>query len=269
MNLDYFQVSILAIIQGLTEFLPISSSAHLIFPSALWGWPDQGLSFDVAVHVGTFLAVLYFYRQTVQSLVRAWFSHVLQGRQSADGNLAWLIVLATIPAGLAGVFMQDIVEQYARAIPVIAASSVVFAILLLISQKRSKNSLTLASLNWQQALLIGIAQAFALIPGTSRSGVTMTAALFCHLNKHDAAKFSFLLSMPIIFASGALKGTQLLQSDLVTFDWFQLLYSIALSGLVALACIHWFLNLIERVGFMPFVIYRIVLGGALGIVYLT
>ncbi len=269
MNLDYFQVSVLAIIQGLTEFLPISSSAHLIFPSALWGWPDQGLSFDVAVHVGTFLAVLFFYRQTVQAMTKAWLVQVSGGKPSADANLAWLILLATIPAGLAGILLQDAVEIYARALPVIAISSVVFALLMLLAQKQSSGRIDLASLSWRQALLIGFAQALALIPGTSRSGVTMTAALFCHLNKRDAAKFSFLLSMPIIFASGVLKTVQLLQEEPSTVDWLQLAYGIGLSGLVALACIHWFLRLIERIGFLPFVIYRVVLGGALGIVYLT
>jgi undecaprenyl-diphosphatase len=269
MNLDYFQVSILAIIQGLTEFLPISSSAHLIFPSALWGWPDQGLSFDIAVHVGTFFAVLFFYRETVHSLAIAWLAHVVKGNRSAEANLAWLIVLATIPAVLAGAFLQSAVEQYARAIPVIAISSVVFAFLLFISEKKNRSSLDLRNLSWQQALFIGVAQALALIPGSSRSGATITAALFCNLDKHDAAKFSFLLSMPIIFASGLLKGGQLLQAEQLSIDWLQLAYGVVLSGLVALGCIHWFLKLIERIGFLPFVIYRIVLGAVLGIVYLT
>ena len=269
MNLDYFQVSVLAIIQGLTEFLPISSSAHLIFPSALWGWPDQGLSFDVAMHVGTFFAVLLFYRRTVYTLALAWFAHVIRGEKSADSKLAWLIVLATIPAGLSGFLFQGVVEEYARALPVIAVSSIVFALLLSISEKQSKSRLDLSNLSWQQALFIGFAQALALIPGTSRSGVTMTAALFCQLNKHDAAKFSFLLSMPIIFASGLLKGGQLFLTDQHSVDWLQLIYGTVLSGLVALFCIHWFLKLIERVGFLPFVIYRVILGAVVGIVYLT
>lgn len=269
MNLDYFQVTILAIIQGITEFLPISSSAHLIFPSSILGWPDQGLSFDVALHVGTFLAVLSFYRHTVLSLVRAWLRHITTGEKSADANLAWLIVIASVPAGIAGVLFQSAVEEYARALPIIAISSVFFAILLLFSERRSKAHFSLENMTWQHALFIGLAQAMALIPGTSRSGVTMTAALLCHINKQEAAKFSFLLSMPIIFASGLLKGGQLIQSETVSIDWIQLAYSVVLTGLIALACIHWFLKLIERVGFLPFVIYRIVLGAVLGIVYLT
>ena len=269
MNLDYFQVSVLALIQGITEFLPISSSAHLIFPSALWGWPDQGLTFDVAVHIGTFLAVVIFYRHEVVSLITAWLAHVIQNKKSSEANLAWLIVLATLPAAIAGALLQDVVENYARALPVIALSSVFFALLLWVLEKRSSNSLTLENLNWRQALFIGFAQALALIPGTSRSGAMITAALLCHFNKGEAAKFSFLLSMPIIFASGVLKGSELFQSERLAVDWLQLIYAIALSGLVALACIHWFLKLIERVGLLPFVIYRIVLGAVLGIVYLT
>ncbi len=269
MNLDYFQISILALIQGLTEFLPISSSAHLIFPSALLGWPDQGLTFDVAVHVGTFSAVLYYYRQTVASLVLAWIAHLGTAKPTSESNLAWLIIIGTIPAGAAGVLLQDFIETYARAIPVIAASSIVFAVLLLLSDKNSHQKLTLEHLNWRQALFIGIAQALALIPGTSRSGATMTAALFCHLQRRDAATFSFLLSMPIIFASGLLKGVELIRSEELVIDWLQLLYGVVLSGMVALVCIHWFLKLIERVGFMPFVIYRIVLGLMLGLIYLS
>lgn len=268
MDVDFFQVAVLAVIQGITEFLPISSSGHLILPSMVLGWPDQGLTFDVAVHVGTLLAVVYYYRSDVIELLQAWFRSLVARRSTPQSRLAWLIILATIPAGLAGILVDDYVEQYARALPVIATTSLVFALLLFWSEKSSSSETSISSLSWKQAAFIGFAQALALIPGTSRSGATMTAALFCNMPKGDAAKFSFLLSMPIIFASGLLKTSQLVSATESSVDWLQLLIGLVISGLVALACIHWFLALIEKMGFLPFVVYRIILAFALGLFYL-
>lgn len=270
MDLDLIQVSLLAILQGLTEFLPISSSGHLLLPSLLLGWADQGLSFDVAVHMGTLLAVIGYFREDISRLLVAWFLSFRSGQSSDDSKLVWLLVIATLPAGLTGLLFSDALELYARSVVIVAVTSILFALLLLWSDWAGEQRRELIDLNWKQALFIGIAQMLALIPGTSRSGVTMTAALFCNLNRKAAARFSFLLAIPIILASGLLKTIEVLNSDSglgVADDWLILVYAAGVAALVAFSCIHFFLRLIESIGFLPFVIYRIVLGVWLLAVY--
>jgi undecaprenyl-diphosphatase len=270
LDLDLIQVSLLATLQGLTEFLPISSSGHLLLPSLLLGWADQGLGFDVAVHVGTLLAVLAYFRSDIRRLLVAWILSLGGGNTSDDSKLVWLVLIATLPAGIAGLLFSDVLEHYTRSVLIVAVTSIVFALLLLWSDRAGKQRQELFDLNWKQALFIGIGQMLALIPGTSRSGVTMTAALFCNLNRQAAARFSFLLAIPIILASGLLKSIEVVNSDnglAVAEDWLILVYAAGVSALVAFSCIHFFLRLIESIGFLPFVIYRIVLGSLLLAVY--
>jgi undecaprenyl-diphosphatase len=262
-GLDFFQVTILAALQGATEFLPISSSGHLILPSLLFAWNDQGLTFDVAVHVGTLFAVLIYFKDDLQRLVLALTMSVYRREQSQDSKLAWMLLAATIPAGFSGLLFASQVEQYGRSLLLIGITSIGFGLLLLVSDRIGNKQRTLADMNWKTALLIGFAQILALIPGTSRSGVTMTAALFCNLDRAAAARFSFLLAIPIIAASGLLRGIQLLRDGKESVEWLVLLYAIFISAVVAYLCIHYFLQLIERFGFLPFVIYRVLLGIAL------
>ena len=263
LGLDIFQVTILAALQGATEFLPISSSGHLILPSLIFAWNDQGLTFDIAVHVGTLFAVLVYFRDDLQRLVFALTLSVFQRKHSEDSKLAWMLLAATIPAGLSGLLFATQVEQYGRSLILIGITSIFFGLLMFVSDRSGSKQLTLADMNWKTALLIGFSQVLALIPGTSRSGVTMTAALFCNLDRAAAARFSFLLAIPIITASGLLRGIQLLQTDTESVGWLVLLYAIFISAVVAYLCIHYFLQLIERIGFLPFVIYRVLLGIAL------
>ncbi|MEQ8407602.1 MAG: undecaprenyl-diphosphate phosphatase [Gammaproteobacteria bacterium] len=266
-ELGFVHLTILALIQGLTEFLPISSSAHLILPSQLLGWPDQGLVFDVAVHLGTLLAVVcYFYRDLIAMLV-AWLGSFVGRGDRTQARLAWMLIIATLPAGLAGLLLNDLVAEYGRSSLVIAAASIVFALGLYWADKQRRGTLALDSLGWREAIWIGLAQMLALIPGTSRSGVTMMAGLLCQLSREDAARFSFLLAIPIILASGGLQGLELATAQAEPIAWAQLLYGVVISALVAFACIHYFLQLIPRLGFLPFVIYRIVLGVVLLAVY--
>lgn len=273
MNLDFLQISLLAILQGLTEFLPISSSGHLLLPSILFGWTDQGLTFDVAVHLGSLLAVVIYFRRDIQRLTLAWFDSVAARQQSDDSRLAWLLIIATVPGGIAGLLASDLIEEYARSVVVVAITSIVFALLLLWSDrakiKRDNKQKGLLELNWKSALFIGCAQVLALIPGTSRSGVTMMAGLFCQLTRGAAARFSFLMSIPIILASGLLQSFELYSAGSDGFQWLTLLYAATISGLVAFSCIHFFLQLIERVGFLPFVVYRIFLGTLLLLIFFT
>lgn len=258
------EVIILAIIQGLTEFLPISSSAHLILPSAIFGWQDQGIVFDVAVHVGTLFAVMLYFRQDIANLTLGWVKS-LGGQHSTDSKLAWWVILATIPAGLAGLFAADLIELYLRSPYVIAVTTIVFGLALWLADAKAKQIQTMESLTWRQALLIGIAQAVALIPGTSRSGITMTAALMLGLDRLSAARFSFLLSIPIIILSGGYQGLKLFSTP-TNYDVNAILLGTGLSFVSALICIHLFLKVINRMGMLPFVIYRLVLGAVLFIV---
>jgi undecaprenyl-diphosphatase len=258
---DYFRATVLALIQGLTEFLPISSSAHLIFPSQLMGWDDQGLAFDVAVHLGTLAAVLWYFRQQVLQLSVAWCQHVFTQKHSAESHLAWLIMLATLPAVIAGFLLKGVVETWFRHIAVIAVTTIVFGGLLWMAEKHSRMERGMHTLTWRVALVIGMAQVLALVPGTSRSGITMTAALFCHLDRDTASRFSFLLSIPVIAGAALLMTVDLLREPVV--DWLGLAYATILSAIVAYLCIHYFLKFINTIGFLPFVLYRLLLGASL------
>ncbi|SEK74871.1 Undecaprenyl-diphosphatase [Colwellia chukchiensis] len=256
------EVFILAIIQGLTEFLPISSSAHLILPSAILGWQDQGLAFDVAVHVGTLLAVVLYFRQEVANMAIAWFNTLKGQRDNFDGQLAWWIIFATIPAGLFGLFGKDFIEAHFRSALVIAGTTLLFGVLLGFADIKAKQNVSIEKLGFKGAMLIGLAQALALIPGTSRSGITMTIGLMLGLSRENAARFSFLLSIPAIAMAGSYLTLKLaLEAQAV--DWSAMGLGSVLAFVSAYACIHYFLILVGKVGMMPFVVYRLLLGAGL------
>jgi|TARA_R110002060_G_scaffold33705_1_gene44539 undecaprenyl-diphosphatase len=256
------EVFILALIQGLTEFLPISSSAHLILPSAVLGWKDQGLAFDVAVHVGTLLAVVLYFRKEVGSMAVAWFDTLKGERDNFDGKLAWWIIFATIPAGLFGLLGKDFIEEHLRSALVIAATTLLFGFLLGFADFKAKQNKTIENLGFKGAMLIGLAQAIALIPGTSRSGITMTIGLMLGLSRENAARFSFLLSIPAIAMAGSYLTLKLIL-EAGNVDWAAMGLGSALAFVSAYACIHYFLIMVNKIGMMPFVIYRLVLGAGL------
>ena len=260
--IDWCQAVLLALMQGLTEFLPISSSAHLVIPSLLLDWPDQGLAFDVAVHVGTLSAVLLYYRDDLLVMARSWFGSLAGGAASADSRLVWYLALATIPAGLVGLAAGDFIESDLRKLPVIATTTLVFGLLLGIADRRAVAAGAGRSLNLGLALAIGMAQALAPVPSVSRSGITITAALLLGMDRQGAARFSFLLSIPIIASAGVLKTWELSHSAMPV-DWLILGLGAAISGVTAYSCIALFLRLLDRIGMMPFVYYRLVLAGVL------
>lgn len=260
--MDLWHILVLSIIQGLTEFLPISSSAHLILPSQLLGWPDQGLAFDVAVHVGTLAAVVWYFRREVGKLGRAWVVDTSRRQVGPDSYLAWAIILGTVPAGLAGLLLDDWISSHLRSGLVIAITTIVFGLVLWWSDAVGRRQRNLPGLTLRDALIIGVAQALALIPGTSRSGITMTAALFLGFNRESAARFSFLLSIPLIAAAGLLKVIELIELGAAA-DWASIALGAAMSFISAVICIHLFLAFLERIGLMPYVIYRMVLGAVL------
>jgi undecaprenyl-diphosphatase len=270
------EIIILAILQGLTEFLPISSSAHLILPSAVLGWQDQGLAFDVAVHVGTLLAVVLYFRKEVGRMAVAWFGTLgvksyhdsSQGlNEGFDGKLAWWILFATVPAGLFGLLGKDLIELHLRSAMVIAITTLLFGALLgyadiLTSKRKAHEHKPMEKLGLKGAMLIGLAQAIALIPGTSRSGITMTIGLMLGLSRENAARFSFLLSIPAIAMAGSYLTLKLVTST-EAVDWPAMGLGSVLAFVSAYACIHYFLILLDKIGMMPFVIYRLLLGGGL------
>jgi len=264
--MDLLQIIVLALLQGFTEFLPISSSAHLILPSQVLGWPDQGLAFDVATHVGTLSAVLLYFRQDVQQLITGWLTTGFSSTPSTEGRLAWLIVAATVPAGLCGILFDGWIEENLRSTQVIATTTIVFGLLLWFADARSKQQKELLELTLFAALVIGAFQALALIPGTSRSGITITAALLLGFRREPAARFSFLLSIPLILAAGGLKTIELVQSAIVV-DWFAIGLATLVAAVSAYICIYFFLALINRMGMLPFVVYRLTLGSVLVIAF--
>ena len=258
MIVDLLHVILLAAIQGLTEFLPISSSAHLILPSVILGWQDQGLAFDVAVHLGSLVAVIIYFYNDIKQLTICWSRSLFSGQSSPESRLGWHVILSTIPTALAGLIFNDFIELHLRTISVIAVTTIIFGLALGLADYRSSKSKGIYAFTWKSALFVGCAQALALIPGTSRSGITITAALFLGFERTAAAKFSFFLAIPIILLSGLYKAAQLVDQPKIL--WSDLAIGSMLSFITAYVCIHFFIGLISRIGMMPFVVYRLILG---------
>lgn len=260
--MDAGQAIVLALVQGLTEFLPISSSAHLVLCRHVLGAPEgpADLAFDVALHLGTLLAVLVWFRGDLVRLGRALR---MPGAAGAGGEarLAWGILVATVPVGLGGILLGTGADLLRKPLW-IAIATIVFGVLLWHADRLGRRDRAIHEIAWLDVLGVGLAQALALVPGTSRSGITMTAGLYLGLDRCAAARFSFLLSIPVILAASALSLATLLEAGSDP-DWGSLLLGTAVAGASAFACIEFFMRLIERVGYAPFVAYRLLLGAVL------
>lgn len=256
--MDILQIIVLALVQGLTEFLPISSSAHLILVPYLTDWPDQGLAFDVAVHVGTLTAVVIYFRKEISAMFFAWIAS-LTGRHTEDSKLAWGVLIGTIPVGLAGLLFKDVISEHLRTPLVIAVTTLIFGFLLWYADWSGKRQRDEHTMSWKDIIVIGCSQAIALIPGTSRSGITITAGLMLGLTAPAAARFSFLLSIPVIVLAGGMETLDYLKVASIN-DMSDLIIGALISAVSAYLCIHYFLMLLERIGMTPFVIYRLLLG---------
>ena len=252
---------VVALVQGVTEYLPISSSGHLILIPALSDWPDQGVRIDVAAHVGSLGAVLVYFRADVAGLVRGALS-LARRRADPGRRLFLLLVLATVPAVVAGAAVVKLVPGGIRGLEVIAWTMTVGAVLLYLADRFGPRVNDVAAMTARQAFAIGLAQALALVPGTSRAGITMTAARMFGFTRQEAARFSMLMSIPIILAAGALSGAELVAAGdaLVTGD---ALIAAALAFLAAWATITVLMRWLRTASFTPLVIYRLALGGAL------
>lgn len=262
-----WHVAALAFLQGLTEFLPISSSAHLILLPSLSGWDDQGIAFDVAVHVGTLSAVVLYFRHELVVMSGDWLYSLRTRQQRGDSRLAWGVLLGTIPVGLGGLLLSAMDPEWLRSPMVIAITTILFGLLLWWADYAGKRGRDEHSLSLKDILIIGVAQALALIPGTSRSGITITAGLLLGLTREAAARFSFLLSIPVIVLAGGLEAYKGITRQ-VQVDWSAAVTGTVLAGVSAYLCIHFFLKLLDRVGMVPFVIYRLILGVVLLAIYL-
>ena len=255
--MDIIQTIILAIIQGLTEFLPISSSAHLILVSELSDWPDQGTAFDVALHLGTLLAVLYYFRSEVSDMMKA--KHFTSMDNAINSQLG-IIVISTLPIILVGGLFNDFVTENLRTSMVIALASIFFGIILYLADTNQQQRSQVVNLSLKLGLIIGLFQVLALIPGTSRSGITIAAGLFLGLSRVEASRFSFLLAIPVIIAASVLQSYELFTNDQININYMNFILGIAISSFVAFLTIQWFLELVSRIGMLPFVIYRVLLG---------
>jgi len=257
-----YQAIILAIIQGLTEFLPVSSTAHLtLFPWFL-GWKDPGLTFDVALHAGTLVAVLlYFWRLWLDMLLAA----AGQGKGSAteieeERKLFWYLVVGTIPGGIAGYLFEHAAEEQLRRPMIIGVAMIGVALLMWAGERFSRREEGLGQVTFLDSIVVGVAQAFAVIPGVSRSGVTMTAGLFRNMTRETAARFSFLLSTPLIAGAALKKGLEIRHEGLPPEMKLPFAVGIVVSGLVGYVVIAWLIRYLERRTFTVFIVYRLALG---------
>jgi undecaprenyl-diphosphatase len=255
---DFFLALLLALIQGLTEFLPVSSSAHLLFPSLLFGAKDFGVAFDISVHAGTLTAVIYFFKKEIQGLLQAW-NPLTASRSKENFSLGFNLLIATLPIVVVGLVASDVIESRSSNIDSIAWANLVFAGLLYASFKSSNQSKSLSELTLFAALIIGCFQALAVFPGASRSGMAITGALIIGLNLKDTSKFAFLLSIPTILGALVLmlaKGAY----SIALSEMFLMLTGFIGSALIAFFTIKSFLQFVEKIGMTPFVLYRVALG---------
>ena len=261
--MDIIQTITLALIQGFTEFLPVSSSAHLVIIPKFLEWPDQGLAFDVVLHFATLCAIMFYYRSTLVVISKDFFGSIVSRRLQGEAMLAWAILLGTVPVGIAGLLFEDYIELNFRSYQVVAFATIFFAILLGFSDWIHKAlGKSRDFIRGSDILIIGCFQVLALIPGTSRSGITITAALFIGLSRTLSIKYAFLLSIPVIALATFLKTFELF-NKVHQVDWTLLLMGFIITFITAYTTIVFFIRLVEKIGFMPFVIYRIFLGALL------
>jgi undecaprenyl-diphosphatase len=258
--MDFFQTITLALVQGLSEFLPISSSAHLILVPKITDWPDQGLAFDVVMHLGTLTAVVYYYQNTLKAMSNDFYRSIIKCQSVGESKLAWGVLLGTIPVGILGLLFKDSIALNFRSLEVIAYTTLIFGILLgIASWFNTRNPNPRISINWFDVLFIGMMQALALIPGTSRSGITITAGLLIGLSRQMSIQFAFLLSIPVIAIASASILIELYgQPQVVNISL--LFLGFVISALSSYFTIVFFIKLLDRVGMMPFVVYRLLLG---------
>jgi undecaprenyl-diphosphatase len=262
--MSLYLLTILSLVQGITEFLPISSSAHLVLTR--WLWTGSGtdaalnLALDVALHVGTLAAVMLYFRADVLALLRGTL-RLITGRRDGEAQLAWLVLLATLPAIVAGFLLKSLIETNLRGVEIIAWTTLGFGILLWFADRTSTNG-RVSDLDWKKVLLVGFAQAFALVPGVSRSGITITAGRWLGLGREEAARFALLLSLPTIAGAAVLSALELDTSNasIIVQDAF---IGATIAFVTAYIAISVMMGWLRKATFTPFVVYRVLLGAVL------
>jgi undecaprenyl-diphosphatase len=259
--MTYAQGLVLGLVQGATEFLPVSSSGHLVLIPMVLGWPDQGLAFDAVIHLGTLGALVAYFRRELRAMLAS-----LGGRRDdrATRRLGLLVLVSTIPAGVAGLLLDHLVERHLRRAGVVAVSAIVWGLVMLaadrLAVRRPPATRREEALSWGQGLFVGVAQALALIPGTSRSGITITAGLVGGLDRPTAARFAFLLGIPITAAAGAAKALDLARGGVPVDDRGPLAVALVAAFASGWAAVWFLVNYLKRNTLVPFVVYRVALG---------
>ncbi|MFC5338163.1 undecaprenyl-diphosphate phosphatase [Leucobacter denitrificans] len=267
-----FEAIILGIVQGLTEFLPVSSSAHLRVTSELMGIGDAGAAFTAITQIGTEAAVIVFFWRDIVRIIGKWFQS-LSGktvpRNDPDARMGWWIILGTIPIVVLGLLFQDQIESTLRSLWFVAISLIVFGLLLGVADRVGKRTRPLEKLTWKHGLFYGLAQSLALIPGVSRSGGTITAGLLMGYTREAAARYSFLLAIPAVLGSGFYQVFKVIRSPEGQAPMSLTLIASVVAFVVALVVIGVFMRYISKGSFMPFVVYRVLLGGTIIVLLLT
>ncbi|MGA0003566.1 MAG: undecaprenyl-diphosphate phosphatase [Candidatus Nanopelagicales bacterium] len=268
-QLSWLQAIILGISQGLTEFLPISSTAHTLIVSRLLGWPDPGAAFTAVTQVGTELAVVIYFRNDIARILKAWFASLTKAdqRSNPDAKMGWYVIIGTIPIGIAGLAFKSSIETTARNLWLVAGSLIVMGILLGLADRYARHTKSEVDINTKNAILFGLGQALALIPGVSRSGATITAGLAMGFKRDVAARYSFLLAIPAVFASAALTAGDIATDDFV--NWPATIVATVVAFVVGYFVIAGLMKYLQTRTFLPFVIYRIGLGTLLLVLLAT
>jgi undecaprenyl-diphosphatase len=268
-QLSWLQAIVLGISQGLTEFLPISSTAHTLIVSKLLGWPDPGAAFTAVTQVGTELAVVIYFRQDIARILKAWFSSLTKKSERAnpDAKMGWYVIIGTIPIGIAGLAFKSSIETTARNLWLVAATLIVMGILLGLADRYARHTKSETDINTKNAILFGLGQALALIPGVSRSGATITAGLAMGFKRDVAARYSFLLAIPAVFASAALTAGDISSDSFV--NWPATIVATIVAFVVGYFVIASLMKYLQTRTFLPFVIYRIALGALLMVLLAT
>ena len=259
--LDFLKAVVLGVLQGLTEFLPISSSAHLrIFPE-LFGWGDPGAAFTAVIQIGTELAVLIYFRKDIWRIGNAWVRSLFQPalRGNEDARMGWFVIIGSLPIVVLGILLKDVIEEDFRSLYIIGTTLIVMGIVLGIADHVSKNDLSIHRLTWQHAVYLGVAQAMALVPGVSRSGATISMGRFLGYEREAATRFAFLLAIPAVVGAGLFELKEIPGGD-NAYGPMPTLVATVVSFVVGYAAIAWLLRYVSTRSYLPFVIYRVLLG---------
>jgi len=260
--LDLLKAVVLGLIQGLTEFLPISSSAHLrIFPE-LFGWGDPGAAFTAVVQIGTELAVLIYFRHDIWRIASTWLRSLFQPewRGHVDARMGWYIIIGSLPIVVLGIALKDVIEQDFRSLWIIGSTLVVLGVVLGIADRYGRNDRAIKKMGLRDALLMGLAQAAALVPGVSRSGATISMGRFLGFERAAATRFAFLLAIPAVVGAGLFQLSEIPGGD-NAYGWGPTLVGTVVSFIVGYAAIAWLLRYVSTNSYTPFVVYRVLLGG--------